>query len=152
MFACACRCCRFDFFCVFQQLLPSYAKFTGNDCGFLASSNAEARRKTPPRRHKWNPAIAGLKILRDFIITTWITFGLYMWDGHLMGRKRVRDTQGPVSNHPVSTAATYSSPSSAPKPFPSVHVMASAERMWAESAASSQVSTTAHSLAGCFDL
>lgn len=103
----------FDFFYVFQQLLLSYAKFTGNNCGFLASSNAEAWRKTPLRLHKWNPAIARLKILRDFIITMWITFGLYTWDGHLMGRKRVRDTLGPVSNHPVSTAATYSSSSSA---------------------------------------
>lgn len=70
-------------------------------------------KKTPTHRHKWNPAIARLRILRDFIITMRITSGLYVWDGHLIWRKRVRDTQGPVSNHPVSTAATYSSSSSA---------------------------------------
>lgn len=104
----------------FPQVTQTVAKlrnFTADYCGFLTSSNAEAwwkkKKKTPTHRHKWNPAIVRLEILRDFIITMWITFGLYVWDGHLMGQKRVRGIQGPVSNPPVSTAATYSSSSSA---------------------------------------
>lgn len=59
-----------------------------------------------------------------------------------MGQRRARETSRALLATVLSAPLLPTAPPHQPKPFPSVHVMASAERMWAESAASSQVSTT----------
>lgn len=125
-------------------VLLTYPVFTGTIVGASHLWTLRCGNNVPLISRSETLCLRGEKSLHNFIITMWTNFGLHVWGKHLIGQKEVKDTLGPFSTHSVNSAATYSSPSWA-QTFSICPLYGFSREDVGRSAASSQVSTNAHS-------